>query len=183
MACSEVVSQLNSTLFLNSVIRVKWFSGNRNTATDPVFRCAPTRTRVPPSGFNFRKRRSIQSGCSTSMASAVSEFGSIGLTRTRVPPSGFNLLAELGPWKRSSCLFALIRADIKDGGVSDEIGWKGRGQQLRDSSRARRTVSRVLGPAKQNDYAPESPKGKQCWPLGAKAEIPVRISSRVFSAD
>jgi hypothetical protein len=43
--------------------------------------------------------------------------------------------------------------------VSDKTGWKGRGEQLRDSNWADGTVSRVLGPAKENNYAPESPNG------------------------
>jgi hypothetical protein len=43
--------------------------------------------------------------------------------------------------------------------VSDKTGWKGRGQQLRDSNWAHGTLSRALGPAKENKYALESLKG------------------------
>src|ERR1019366_7292634 len=58
-----------------------------------------------------------------------------------------------------------------DGGVSDKTGWKGRGQQLRDSCWGTRDLCRVVGPAKENKVKLESPKGyivSGCWELKRK---------------
>jgi hypothetical protein len=43
--------------------------------------------------------------------------------------------------------------------MSDKTGWKGRGQQLRDSHWARRDRVPSPGPAKENNYARESLDG------------------------
>ena len=49
-----------------------------------------------------------------------------------------------------------IQSQEGDGGVSDKIGWRGRGQQFRDSGWSTRDPAPALGPAKENNYALES---------------------------
>jgi hypothetical protein len=66
----------------------------------------------------------------------------------------------------------LIQSQEGDGGVSDKTGWEIRSQQLR----ARGTVwtlSRDLGPAKENNYALESGR----HPAQPGADVGVRLTS------
>jgi hypothetical protein len=59
-----------------------------------------------------------------------------------------------------------------NGEVSDKPGWKGRGQQLRDSRWGTRGLFRSLGPAKEKIVRWNPGKGYSVGLLGAKTEIP-----------
>ena len=62
--------------------------------------------------------------------------------------------------------------------MSDKTGWKGRGQQLRDSNWARRDRIPSPGSAKKNNYALEFPEGYIVLRgRELKTEIPVSIAS------
>ena len=67
-----------------------------------------------------------------------------------------------------------VQSQEGDGGVSDKTGWEGRHQQLGARIGIVWTLSRALGPAKENNYALESQKGYivwGCWELKRKFRV------------
>jgi hypothetical protein len=67
--------------------------------------------------------------------------------------------------------------------VSDKTGWKGRGQQLRDSTWARRDRVPSPGPGQRKYSCAGVPKRiYSVGLLGAKTEIPAQQPLRLFAS-